>query len=359
MLLLLQPKYNTKFLGLLVFCLFLAFSYNHIYSQDKQYVVVLDAGHGGGDPGKVGYGGLKEKDIALKITNLVGDKLTRNKSIKVVFTRNKDVFVDLWKRGSIANKANADLFVSIHCNSHSSEAIGAETWVLGIEANETNLEVAKRENAVIKLEENYKDIYKGFDPDSAESLIGLSVMQEENLDKSLLLASIIQENLHSQLKRRDRGVKQARFVVLHQTYMPSVLVETGFITNKKESKYLNSSKGQKEIANTIAKAIEKYVNRLQVNTVITTDNSEKESVIFKVQIAAGRNKLKEKSYNFRGLEGIERVKVGNYYKYYYGSSNSYDTIKKALDAAKEKGYKTAFLVAFKNGKKITIKEALK
>lgn len=352
-------------------------------AQKKQYVVVLDAGHGGSDPGKVGYKGLKEKDIALKITKLVGAKLAKDPSIKVVYTRSKDVFVNLWKRGRIANKANADLFVSIHCNAHTSQASGAETWVLGVHANKQNFEVAKRENAVILLEDNYKEVYKGFNPNSPESVIGLTVMQEENLDKSLLLASAIQNNFQLQLKRKNRGVKQAGFVVLHQTYMPSVLIETGFITNKQEGRYLNSSKGQAEISSAISTAVAKYVRNLKANTIIADVVKDKvvpkkkavakkankpkpktivstgTEVTYKVQIASSKKKIRTKSYNFKGLSHVERVKVGRYYKYYYGNSNSFEQTKKALIKAKNKGYASAFIAAFKNGKKISVKEALK
>ena len=139
-----------------------------IFAQQKDFIVVLDAGHGGKDPGKVGYKGSKEKEIALKIVLQVGKLLEKKQNIKVVYTRKTDVLIDLWERGRIANKANADLFVSIHCNAHSSQASGSETWVLGTHANRQNFEVAKAENSVILLEDNYKANYKGFDPNSPE-----------------------------------------------------------------------------------------------------------------------------------------------------------------------------------------------
>lgn len=351
-----------------------------MFAQKKEYVVVLDAGHGGKDPGKVGYRGVLEKDIVLKITKFIGKQLVKDKSIKVVYTREKDEFVNLWKRGRIANKANADLFVSIHCNAHNSQASGAETWVMGVHANKQNFEVAKRENAVILMEENYEEVYKGFDPNSPESVIGLSIMQEENLDKSLLLASKIQDSFQNVLKRKNRGVKQAGFVVLHQTYMPSVLIETGFITNKSEAKYLGSSKGQVGVATTVAKAIINYIDYLKKNT-ITTDSLAKKmlaketskpkknikiskeklhsEVLFKVQIASSKKNIKTKPYNFKGLKNVERVKVGAYYKYYYGISKNYEITKTALKKAKSKGYRSAFIAAFKEGKKVPVKEALK
>ncbi|WP_439129284.1 N-acetylmuramoyl-L-alanine amidase family protein, partial [Polaribacter sp.] len=180
-----KPKnINTsKILYTILFVCVSLFNFNTVSAQ-KQYVVVIDAGHGGKDPGNLGNG-FREKNIALKVALAVGKKLAKNKDVKVIYTRKNDVFIDLWKRGDIANHAKADLFVSIHCDSHTSNAYGAGTFVLGLRGNKQNLEIAKRENAVILLEDNFKERYKGFDPNSAESVIGLSLLQEENLDKSL------------------------------------------------------------------------------------------------------------------------------------------------------------------------------
>jgi N-acetylmuramoyl-L-alanine amidase len=326
----------------------------------KEYVVVLDAGHGGKDPGNLGNG-YKEKKIALKVALRVGEKLKRFHDVRVLFTRKTDVFIDLWKRGDIANHAKADLFVSIHCDSHTSNAFGAGTFVLGLRGNKKNLEIAKRENAVILLEDNFRDKYKGFDSNSAESVIGLSLLQEENLDKSLAIASLIQNNFTQKLNRNNRKVKQDNFQVLRETIMPSVLVELGFLTNKNEGRFLNSNNGQIKMANEIADAIYLYIKNLKLNTVIQAPNSAKSlsEIEFKVQIASGKNKIPTKSYNFKGLENVERVPVGSFYKYYYGKNASYKTVKEALKKAKSKGYKTAFIKAFKNGKKIAVQEALK
>ena len=311
----------------------------------KKYIVVLDAGHGGKDPGNLGNG-YKEKDI------------------KVIYTRKTDTYPALWKRGEIANKAKADLFVSIHCDSYGPrpKAHGAGTFVLGLRGNKKNLEIAKRENAFIVSEKDYKDRYIGFDPNSSESVIGLSLLQEENLDKSLQIASIIQNDFVKKANRKDRKVKQDNFQVLRETIMPSVLVELGFLTNKKEGKYLNSKKGQKEMSSSIATSIKKYINQLKLNTVDVVYQDEvktSSSVKFKVQIASGANKLATKSYNFKGLQDVERIKTGNLYRYYYGNTSDYNTVKEALKKAKSKGYKTAYVVAFKNGTKISVKEALK
>lgn len=372
-------KINTSFFVATLTLLFtLNCTVNKLFAQKKQYVVALDAGHGGHDPGNIGNG-FREKNIALKVIKLVGAELNKSKDIKVVYTRQKDVFIDLWKRGEIANNAKADVFVSVHCDSHTSQAYGAGTFVLGgSSANQKNYTVSK-ENAVILLEDNYKERYKGFDPNSAESVIGLTLMQEENLDKSLMLAAGIQKNFKSNLKRRDRGVKQAGFVVLHQTYMPSVLVELGFLTNKKEGIYLNSKKGQQQMSLQIAKAVKSYINQLKLNTVkqdtvvkqkevkktekltttVKVEKKDTKEVLFKVQIASSKKKIKTKSYNFKGLRNVERVKVGKYYKYYYGNSSNYETVKSALKKAKAKGYSSAFIAAFKNGEKISVVEALK
>ena len=192
-------------------------------------------------------------------------------------------------------------------------------------------------------------------------MIGLSLLQEENLDKSLNIASLIQTNFTKKLKRLDRKVKQDNFQVLRETIMPSVLIELGFLTNKQEGRYLNSNKGQKAFASTIAEAIKKYINQLKINTIAVMDDVAEEnqqtSLVYKVQIASGKNKIATKAYNFRGLKNVERAAVGSFYKYYYGSSSDLAAAENSLRMAKKKGYKTAFMVAFKNGKKISLKEA--
>lgn len=332
-------------------------------AQDRQYVVVLDAGHGGKDPGNLGNG-YREKNIALKVTLQIGKALEKYNYIKVVYTRTKDVFVELHDRAKIANKQAADLFISVHCDSHTSNAFGAGTFVLGLRGNKQNLEIAKRENSVIFLEDDYQKNYD-YDPNSPESMIGLSLLQEDNLDKSLAVASIIQTDVVKKLQRKDRRVRQANLLVLRQTVMPSVLVELGFLTNKREGRYLNSKKGQAALANTIAKSIKKYIDRLKLNTINSEDVIEipkvvtKDRIEFKTQIASSRRKISTKSYNFKGLRNVQRVKVGKYYKYYYGITKDYKEALKAQKMAKRKGYTSAFIAAFKNGEKISVKEALK
>ena len=337
-----------------------------------KFIVVLDAGHGGKDPGRPTKNGYKEKDIALKIVLAIGKELEKNPDIKVVYTRKTDVFVDLFERGKIANKAKADLFVSIHCNAHNSQAEGAETYVLGIHRNKTNFEVAKAENEVIYLEEDYEKKYSGFNPNSPESVIGLTLAQEEYLDQSILLASHIQKNFVNKLHRKDRGVKQAGFIVLHQTVMPSVLVETGFITNRVEGAYLNSKRGQQEISESIAESIVNYKKSLDQNVgeeifeeeetqndTIAQPTGNDVNITFKVQIAAGSKKIETKPYNFKTLSDISREQEGALYKYYYGSTHDYGEVLKLEETAKAKGYKSSFIVAFKDGKRISLSDALK
>ena len=369
-----NSKFDTHKYLVLFFVLSLFFSNSfESFSQNDKFIVVIDAGHGGKDPGGVSNG-YREKDVALNVSLLLG-KLLSNTEVKVVYTRKTDVFIGLWKRGKIANNAKADLFVSIHCNTvNNSKPYGTETFVLGLHANKQNLEIAKKENAVILLEDDYKERYEGFDPNSEESVLGLTLLQEENLDKSFSLAAEIQQNFSQNLKRKNRGVKQAGFVVLHQTYMPSVLIELGFLSNKNEGKFLNSKMGQQQMAKEIAKAITKYYQQLKANTVVSqsvniddsisntylpNETATEEEVIFKIQIASSKNKLKAKSYNFRGLKNIERVKVGSYYKYYYGITSNYQEVKNALLKAKKKGYSDAYIAAFKNGEKTYLSKVLK
>ena len=264
--------------------------------------------------------------------------LEQQDNIEVIYTRKKDVFVDLHERGAIANRADADLFISVHCNAHHTQAYGTETYVLGTNRSETNFNVAKAENEVIFLEEDYETNYEGYDPNSPESFIGLMLMNEDYLDQSILLASYVQDNFTNKLKRRNRGVKSEGFIVLHQTYMPSILIETGFITNNKEGAYLSSKKGQGQVANAIKDAVLKYKSELNENsTDFLVSNEESTSkpkdteiyddVTFKVQIAASSRKLETKPYNFKGLSEISRERNGKVYRYFYGSTSDYELIK--------------------------------
>ena len=320
----------------------------------ETFKVVVDAGHGGKDPGNTGNGFL-EKKIALNIALKLGRILEEN-NIDVVYTRKSDVFVDLYDRANLANKSDAQLFISIHCDSHTSQAYGAGTFVLGLHANQRNFEVAKKENSVIFYEDDYNTRYEGFDPNNPESVIGLTLMQEEYLDQSILAASYIQNSFVNKLNRNDRTVKQAGFIVLKYTYMPSVLIETGFLTNKSEGVYLNSQKGQTEMANAISSAIIEYKDDFYKNLSTENTNFEQQNdiITYRVQIAASNKLLELKPYNFKGLKSLNVIKQGDLYKYFYGVYNSIDKAEIALDHAKRNGFNSSFIVRFKNNLPLSI-----
>jgi len=388
---------------------------NPIYtaqSQKKKFKVVIDAGHGGHDTGTQGTGRMKkkEKDIALSVAKLVASKLKKIKDIKPILTRKTDVFLELYQRAEIANKNKADLFISIHCNANkNSRADGSETFVLGVHRNKDNLEVAKRENAVIKLESDNKLHYEGFDPAHPETFIGLTLMQEEFLDQSIMLASLIQKQYKKHIKHsKDRSVQQAGFAVLRLTYMPSVLTEIGFLTNPKEEKFLNSKLGQNQIATAIANAIVQYKNYINYNTtglkpqqhtttsktttkaVTVSHNIPKKevkqtqtiapkkdkakeihrakrqvheavvykNVIFKVQLLAVQRKIPLLPENFKGLKDLSMRKEGNLYKYFAGHTSDFDKILNVKGEARYKSFNNAFIVAFVNGKRVPLSEIL-
>ncbi|EDP95926.1 N-acetylmuramoyl-L-alanine amidase [Kordia algicida OT-1] len=345
-------------------------------SKKKQFVVMIDPGHGGRDTGTPGTGRYKttEKDIALDVSLALGKMLDKLPNVKVIYTRTKDTYPTLNQRAVKTNKKKADLFISIHCNAQPGKkgtAYGAETFVLGLSKNKTNLEVAKRENSVIFLEDNYEETYAGFDPSSPESLISLILLQEEYLDQSIEIASYIQKEFKVTAKRKDRGVKQAGFWVLSKTYMPSVLVELGFLTHKKEEDYLNSKRGKKIMTQSLYNAVKKYIE-LHTRTTFSEDDvvideldeDKKEAsrvikgVTFKVQLSASSKKIATKSYNFKGLKDISREKSGKIYRYFYGKTSDYEEIKRLKEHAKRKGYKDCYVVAYKKGKKISLADAL-
>lgn len=388
--------------------------------NDDTFTIVLDAGHGGHDPGNLGNG-YYEKNIALNIVLKAGALLEKNPDIKVIYTRKDDTFVDLYVRGEIANKANADLFVSVHCDSHTSKAHGAGTFVLGLHANKQNFEIAKKENSVIYLEDDYKSRYADYDINSPESVIGLTIMQEEFLDQSIALAKAIQDNFANKLNRVDRKVKQAGFIVLHQTFMPSVLVETGFLTNTEEGAYLNSKKGQSQMGTAIAEAVMTYKKDVMANIAdfggqavteapnpedraengrerdIPTKKSPKKSptagsnesekkdaasketveiieeagrkskdteaaegkseIIYKVQLMASAKDFPLRPESFNGLNRVAKEPIKNLYRYVYGSTQSLREAKMLKSNADIKGYPTSFIVVYRNGERITFKES--
>lgn len=368
-------KMKTIFSFLLIAVLTLTGLYSTAAENPrKPFVVVLDAGHGGKDPGNRGNG-FYEKDIVLDVTLQVGKLLEAHKDIKVVYTRKTDVFIELSRRGPIANEVDADIFVSIHCDSHTSQAHGVGTFVMGVDKTGKNLETAKKENEVIYLEDNYEERYAGFDPNSPESLISLSIMLEEYLDQSIMLAGLIQNNIVNKLKRKDRSVRSAPFWVLHSSYMPSVLVELGFLTNNSEGPYVNSKKGRSELAKEIANGIIAYKDQISLategfkNPVITDEKMEKaiestvekvyEGITFKVQLAASNKKLDPKPSNFKGLKEISRDKEDGLFKYYYGETSDYNKIEMMKSFARQKGFGSAYIVAFEKGKKVNLSQVLK
>lgn len=356
------------------------------YSQTTKFKVVLDAGHGGKDYGAVYHGNI-EKNIALKTMLKVGELLEKDAQVDVVYTRKSDVFIELQQRANIANKSKGSIFVSMHCNaSQNQSASGNETYVMGITRNQSNLEVAKMENEVVTLEADYKVKYDGFDPNSPESVIGISILQEEHLDQSIELAGRVQQFFTKKTDYRNRGVKQAGFLVLRQITMPRVLVEMGFVSNKDEGAFLNSDQGQEVLAQAIAGAIldykdeffvpskndnqqEKEVQQPSEKTApilkaaapekVEKSSETKNEIIFKVQISASTTKLDIVPSNFNGLSSISIEKQGKLYKYFYGAENKYDDAKKNLEQAKKKGYTSAFIVAYKDGLKISISDAIK
>jgi N-acetylmuramoyl-L-alanine amidase len=249
---------STLFLPLLLLALLITLPQHTDAQAKKEWVIVIDPGHGGTDPGAVS-GTVKEKDITLAVALQLGKLLSGVENTKVVYTREKDETVELYKRPKKANDSKADLFISIHCNSvESSKPYGAETWVMGLHRSKANLEVAKTENAVILLEADYQNRYDGFDPNSPEAEIIFSLYQNAYLDQSVEFASLVQKELRTVAQRFDRGVKQAGFLVLYKTNMPGILVEAGFISNENERKYLTTDAGQKAIAASIYNAVLNY-----------------------------------------------------------------------------------------------------
>lgn len=366
----------------------------------KKFVVVIDAGHGGHDPGAVGKIS-KEKNINLSVALQLGKLINEQCSdTRVIYTRNKDVFIPLARRAEIANEAKADLFISIHTNSvgRNKSVQGASTWTLGLAKSDANLEVAKRENSVILYEDDYKTRYAGFNPNSAESYIIFEFMQDKYMSQSVHLASLVQKEFKQTGKRIDRGVHQAGFLVLKASAMPSILVELGFISNPTEERYLNSEVGKKALANSIFQAFLTYKEeqkmrleeskggtlpevKLQQSTTsqpsssttsasttpkktpvaatsTQTQKATQQVPVFKVQILTSSKPLSPKDRQFKGLKSIDFYKENGLYKYTYGSSTNYNEILR-IKKDISKRIKDAFIIAFKNGKKMDTATAIR
>lgn len=342
--------------------------------------IVLDAGHGGKDPGNLGTGRYKttEKHISLNVARLVGKYINETyPDVKVVYTREDDTFIELKERCNIANKAKADVFISIHCNANDSkDPHGCETYVMGLHKTEANMRVAQKENAAILLEEGHELKYDGYDPKDPESIIALSLRQNTHLDLSLLLSSLIQKQFKERVGRPDRGVKQAGFLVISYNTMPSVLVELGFLTNPNEEDYLQKPEGQDYMASAIYRAFKEYKatvegagsqGALAENPVVKPDTVKKEPVkkepapalVFKVQIATSSKRIELKPKNFNGLEGVQEHQGAGTYKYTVGAEATLAAARKLQEECRAKGYAECFIVAFRDGERIALQEALK
>lgn len=366
--------------------------------NEKKFTVVLDAGHGGHDPGAIGRRG-KEKNINLSVALKLGRLIEDNcPDTKVVYTRKKDVFLPLHKRAEIANNAKANLFISIHTNAiaaRNSHIRGTETYTLGLHKTQENLEVAKKENAVILIEDDYKQRYAGFNPNSSESYIIFEFMQDKNMAQSVDFATLIQRHF-KRCNRVDKGVHQAGFLVLRETSMPSVLIELGYISNPSEETYLLSDNGSSNLANAIYNAFLNYKSKNgygninisenivdETNIVIneTNDNriedienvecnnndnneslitaAQNESPVFKIQIMTSDKKLSSQSKQFKGLFPVDCYKEKGLYKYTYAEDTNYNNVLRIKRTKVDRKFKDAFIIAFKNGEKMDINQAIR
>ena len=349
----------NKFLIRATLTVILTLFFTPAYAQKKKFTVILDAGHGGQDIGATRtyseLGKLNEKDITLAVTLLVGEKLEKNKDFKVIYTRKTDSYPSLTERTNLANKTKADLFVSMHCNSsRGTEANGTETFVQGPNQNKENLEVAKAENDVIYLDEQDRETFASYDPNSPESLIALKIQQSKYLESSLLVGSFVEENFVNKDKRFSRGVKQQNLHVLRRNAMPSILIEMGFISNYNDAQYMASSQGQKEIAESIYQAIVSYKKRLDRN-VKAEPVKEVEKPMktdSRILLMSSVTKYDEGDPAFRGLKYILTIKDGSMYRYYYSTTNYASIRDENLKTAKDAGFKNATVVSFTPDQKL-------
>ena len=380
--------------NLIFICIFISFSARSNTSKnliatekdDKHVnVVVIDPGHGGKDFG-ASVGNAKEKDIVLDVALRLGESIkTSYPEIKVIYTRSKDVFIPLYDRANIANKNKADVFISIHVNgTQNPTAQGTETFVLGEHRSKENLEVEKKENSVILLEDDYTTTYEGYDPNSPESNIMFLAIQSEYLEQSIMLASEVQDQFRS-AKRGDRSVKQAGFLVLRQTTMPSVLIELGFISHPNERNYLMSEKGKSTLSASIFNAFKAYKRKIEEKSsfAILTEkgnlnNSKKQSITpktqtsiegtnvqntktrkiyYSVQVGASKNKIDPSPSNFKGEKNVFRKESKDIIRYFSGKFDNYDEAVKEKNRI-EKKFPESFIVAFENNELISVKMAL-
>ena len=381
-------KLNRSYILYICICLWLLFlplCTSHLWGKD--FVVVIDAGHGGHDPGAIGKIS-KEKNINLNVALKVGNLIKNNcDDVKVIYTRSKDVFIPLDRRAEIANNAKADLFISIHTNAlaNNRTAKGASTWTLGLAKSDANLEVAKRENSVILYESDYQTRYAGFNPNSAESYIIFEFMQDKYMEQSVHLASLMQKQFRHTCKRLDRGVHQAGFLVLKASAMPSILIELGFISTPEEERYLNSETGATTMAKGIYHAFLNYKREHEIRltgvskTVIPTEQKEQDiekendrpvtvqkvaesatndnEITFKIQILTSSNPLAKNDKRLKGLKGVDYYNEKDIYKYTYGASGDYNKVLRTKRTITAK-FKDAFIIAFRDGEKMNVNEAI-
>ena len=374
---------NVKLIFFLLFCLFL--SNNPAKAQLNKNVlktIVIDPGHGGKDSGTMGTKRYKkyEKHIALSVSLKLGEYIANEfPDIEVVYTRKKDVFLELNERTELANNSNADLFISIHCDGFTnSSPSGASVFVMGMSKLQANMDVAMRENSAIYMEDNYQQKYEGFDPKSPESYIVFSLMQNTYLNQSVKIAEEVEKEFSTRANRKSRGVKQAPFYVISRTNMPSILIECGFLTNPQEEDYLHSEIGQDYIASAIFRAFRSYKVSLEIIDDINVDNKENDTkdtilknipkhkqddikkpkigLLYKVQIGTY---LKSMLNNKQFIDlNAEEIKINGTYRYFVNSDNKKDNADNLKDRLRNLGFKGAFIVAFLDGKQISTKEAL-
>ena len=343
-----------------------------VFGQSQSFKLVIDPGHGGRDPGSLGTGRYKntEKDIALRVALKLGALIQKNMSdVRVHYTRKTDRFVTLRDRSRMANKEKANLFLSIHCNSSKfREPYGSETYVMGLHKADSNFEIAKRENSVIYLEADYRKAYEGFDPSSPDSYIGLTLVQNQNLAQSLKFADYVEDTFRRDARRSDRGVKQAGFWVISKNIIPSVLVELGFLTNRKEERYLNSEKGQNQMAHALYRAFREYKADIDTRSAAVVEARLKarskalaqvknlpaaklsKGIIYGVQLCAVRHPTSVSDAAFKSLHPIRAQRDGAYFRYVYGVAKTPEQAYTLLARAIQKGFEQAFLVAYRNGK---------
>lgn len=329
----------------------------------KITTVVIDAGHGGKDPGAMGKHS-KEKDIALAVALKTGKYIEENFSdVKVIYTRKTDEFIELYKRAEIANKNSADFFISIHCNSNkSSSPYGSETYVMGLHKNDANLNVAMKENSAILLEEDKGEKYEGFDANSPESYIKFSLFQDTYLDQSSDMANRIQQQFKNRVGRKDRGVFQAGFLVLWRTAMPGVLIELGFLSNATEEKFLLSKDGQVFMASAIYRAFKEYKldfekENYSETKIIAFEDSSPEYLEYRVQFYTSPKELTAGNSKFKGISEVSNYYHNGLYKYTSGHFSTLDEANKQQSLLRKKGFSDAFVVPFKNGERISASDA--